>query len=150
MDNFINIDFTLKNLDLYQVRSSIFNALKKTMPLFKGQLLDIGSGRMPYKEYILKNSSVITYIGLDIENALVYDDNVKPDFTWDGKTMPFEDDSFSCAFGTEVLEHCPEPEIVLKEVHRVLKADGIFFFTVPFYGIYMKYLMMNIGIPLFH
>tara|TARA_R110002096_G_scaffold398734_1_gene594864 strand:+ start:3599 stop:4300 length:702 start_codon:yes stop_codon:yes gene_type:complete len=132
MDNFINIDFTSKNLDRYQIRSSIFNALKKTMPLFNGQLLDIGSGSIPYKEYILKNSSVNTYVGLDIENALLYDSNVKPDFTWDGKIMPFEDISFDCAFATEVLEHCPEPEVVLKEVYRILKPDSVFFFTVPF------------------
>jgi SAM-dependent methyltransferase len=33
---------------------------------------------------------------------------------------------------TEVLEHCPEPEAVLREVARVLKPKGTFFFTVPF------------------
>ena len=46
--------------------------------------------------------------------------------------MPFENSSFDCAFGTEVLEHCPEPEIVLNEVYRVIKPKGVFFFTVPF------------------
>ena len=46
--------------------------------------------------------------------------------------MPFMDASFNCAFGTEVLEHCPEPEVVLKEIYRVLKPGGVFFFTVPF------------------
>jgi SAM-dependent methyltransferase len=46
--------------------------------------------------------------------------------------MPIESESFECAFGTEVLEHCPNPEVVMKEVHRVLKPGGVFFFTVPF------------------
>lgn len=46
--------------------------------------------------------------------------------------MPFNSNSFDCAIGTEVLEHCPNPEIVLKEVFRVLKPGGTFFFTVPF------------------
>lgn len=132
MDNFINIAFNKKNLDYYYTRKSIFSALKQTLPNFRGRLLDIGCGKMPYKKYVLENSQVTEYAGLDIENALVYDFQIKPDFTWDGKVMPFEDLSFECAFGTEVLEHCPEPEIVLKEVYRILKPEGVFFFTVPF------------------
>jgi SAM-dependent methyltransferase len=87
---------------------------------------------MPYKNFILQNSSVTKYVGLDIENALQYDSVLKPDFTWNGIIMPFENCKFDCAFGTEVLEHCPKPEIVLKEVNRVLKPGGVFFFTVPF------------------
>ena len=95
-------------------------------------MLDIGCGQMPYKQHIISNSAVSGYTGLDIENARLYNENVTPDFTWDGQTMPFEANVFDCAFGTEVLEHCPEPEIVLKETWRVLKPGGVFFFTVPF------------------
>lgn len=132
MDNFVNIRFKYNNLDKYYIRTSIFNALKKSLSDFSGELLDIGCGKMPYKNYVLENSKIKSYTGLDIENALQYDKEVAPDFTWDGKTMPFENDSFNCAFGTEVLEHCPKPEVVLKEVFRVLKPNGVFFFTVPF------------------
>ncbi len=133
MDNkFIDISLTSENLDLYYVRTSILNSLKKTLPSFKGQFLDVGCGKMPYRNYILEHAEVSKYVGLDIENALEYDAKVKPDFTWDGIKMPFENNSFESAMATEVLEHCPEPEIVLKEVYRVLKPGGVFFFTVPF------------------
>jgi len=131
-DNFIQIELSDSNLDRYYIRTSILNALKENLVKLSGEILDIGCGKMPYKEYILKNSKVTNYIGLDIEEAIVYDSEVKPDFTWNGINMPFENNSFDCAFGTEVLEHCPEPEIILKEVHRVLKENGVFFFTVPF------------------
>ncbi|MDP5078805.1 MAG: class I SAM-dependent methyltransferase, partial [Nonlabens sp.] len=132
MDGFINTSFTAENLDRYIIRTAILNALKDTLPRLGGELLDIGCGRMPYKNYILKNSKVTSYVGLDIEGALIYDNAVQPDYTWDGITMPFESDSFNCAFGTEVLEHCPEPDVVLNEVYRVLEPSGVFFFTVPF------------------
>jgi SAM-dependent methyltransferase len=132
MDNFINIPFTKENLDRYYIRTSILNALNETLPKLKGNLLDIGCGKMPYKNYIIENSKTVNYVGLDIENALEYDSKIKPNFTWDGKTIPFENNTFECAIGTEVLEHCPNPEIVLKEVLRVLKPGGCFFFTVPF------------------
>jgi glycosyltransferase involved in cell wall biosynthesis len=131
-DKFEKISFTIDDLDIYLLRTSVFNAIKEILPQLKGTLLDIGCGKMPYKKYILINSKVNNYIGLDIEDALEYDTKVVPDFTWNGQTMPFEANSFDCAFATEVLEHCPEPEIVLKEIFRVLKSGGIFFFTVPF------------------
>ena len=132
MNNFINIKLNKNNLDIYVIRKAILNAITQNINRFKGDLLDVGCGKMPYKEYILKHSEVKNYVGLDIETALEYDTSVKPNFTWDGVCMPFEDQRFDCAFGTEVLEHCPNPEVVLKEVYRVLKPGGIFFFTVPF------------------
>lgn len=132
MKDFINIPFSIENLDRFYIRTSIFKALKNNVSSFNGNLLDIGCGKMPYKKYIIENSEIVEYVGLDIENALEYDKLVKPDFFWNGKTMPFESNSFESAFGTEVLEHCPEPEVVLNEVYRVLKTGGVFFFTVPF------------------
>lgn len=131
-DGFLDIPFTNENLDRYYIRKSILNAVIHYMPSFGTELLDIGCGKMPYKEFILQNSSVKKYTGLDIQNAIEYDLKIKPDFTWDGITMPFADDSFDSAFATEVLEHCPEPKIILNETYRVMKKGGCFFFTVPF------------------
>lgn len=132
MKDFIDLKLKIRNLDRFYIRQSIFRVLENSLSNLNGDLLDIGCGKMPYKDYILKHSDVNTYIGLDIENALEYDKAIKPDFIWNGLDMPFNDESFNCAIGTEVLEHCPEPENVLKEVYRVLKPEGIFFFTVPF------------------
>lgn len=132
VDNFINIPFSSSNLDRYVVRMLLKRSLLEVFPVMAGQLLDAGCGKMPYRTFVLNNSAVTSYVGLDIESALVYDRDVKPDFTWDGSVMPFEQPLFECALATEVLEHCPEPEVFLKEVNRVLKPEGIFIFTVPF------------------
>ncbi len=131
-DNFIEIPFTVTNLDLYIVRSAILKALRENLQHFHGKLLDIGCGKMPYKSFIKMNSSVSEYVGLDIETAIEYDPAVKPDYTWDGISMPFDDETFDSLMATEVLEHCPEPSIILKEVYRVLKPNCVFFFTTPF------------------
>jgi SAM-dependent methyltransferase len=131
-DNFINVPFNHSNADRYVVRKSLFRAVTKSLTLLHGKLLDAGCGKMPYKAYILAGGKVNEYIGLDIESAKAYDANIRPDFTWNGRVMPFRDGEFDSAFATEVLEHCPEPEVFLREVHRVLKPGGVFFFTVPF------------------
>lgn len=131
-DEFVELNLKRKSLDIFYVRNSIFKSIQENITVFNGKLLDIGCGKMPYRSYLENNSNIIEYIGLDIEQALTYDKNIEPDFTWDGITMPFESNSFETSFGTEVLEHCSEPEVVLKEVLRVLKPGGTFFFTVPF------------------
>lgn len=131
-DGFINVSFEPDNLDRYLIRTSILKAVNEHLPYFQGQLLDIGCGKMPYREYILAHSQTTKYVGLDIEGALEYDASIKPDYTWDGIRMPFLNDTFDCALGTEVLEHCPDPELTLTEVYRVLKPGGVFVLTVPF------------------
>ncbi|MFY0592612.1 class I SAM-dependent methyltransferase [Roseivirga sp.] len=132
MSDFINIKLSMNTMDKFFIRNAIFKALNASVDDFSGEFLDVGCGKMPYKTFILDNSKVENYTGLDIDGAIVYDERVKPDFTWDGRVMPFEDNSFDSVMATEVLEHCPDPTIVLKEIVRVLKPGGKLFFTVPF------------------
>ena len=132
MKDFLFPVLRVDNIDTYVIRKGIFGFIRNNLHLLNGNLLDVGCGKMPYREFILKNSHVHNYIGLDIDDALVYDKNVKPDFFWDGKVMPFANDTFDTAIATEVLEHIFEPSVFLRETYRVLKKDGVFFFTVPF------------------
>jgi len=123
---------TFNNVDRYYIKRSIFQFLKSKFSLLQGRLLDIGCGEMPYKNEILKSTNVNKYVGLDIYGALEYKVGIKPDFFWDGKRMPFENESFNSGFATEVLEHCPDPMLTLNEIHRVLKPSSPLVLTVPF------------------
>lgn len=131
-DNFTSIPQTWDNISVYVIRTCIWNAVQKCAPEFSGHLLDVGCGRMPYRRYLLDNKFIEQYTGLDIETALVYEEGTRPDFTWDGITMPFADSSFDTVMATEVLEHCPDPRLTINEMKRVLKPGGLIFFTVPF------------------
>jgi SAM-dependent methyltransferase len=127
---FLSPSFTPNNLDRYLARSSILRAFKEVLPRFSGTLLDVGCGLMPYKTLVLQSpSQAQKYIGLD----LVDNGRQKPDLIWDGQTIPLDECSIDCAMLTEVLEHCPEPEKVIKEILRVLKPGGLLFLTVPFF-----------------
>lgn len=49
----------------------------------------------------------------------------------DGGRMPFPEGSFATVISNSVLEHVPDVEPVLREVARVLRPGGAFYFSVP-------------------
>lgn len=129
-NKFINLTLSSSNSDNYVVRKAIQKAIEDSTPKFTGNLLDIGCGRMPYKKLIQDKSNIDSYTGVDFQQADYGGE--RPDYTWDGIKLPFEDNQFGSIIATEVLEHCPNPKILLSESMRVLKPGGYFFFTVPF------------------
>ena len=124
--------FDLWNLEVYVSKKYIADALKGALPQFWGTMLDIGCGEMAYRKLLLSPPSrAHRYIGLDLEGG-DYAKQHRPDLLWDGRSVPLGDASVDCVLAMEVLEHCPEPELVLAEAHRVLQSGGLLFFTVPF------------------
>ncbi len=117
--------------DLFVIRKALLNALNKALPELKGTLVDVGCGTQPYRDYILGNSSVSEYIGVEWEDSF-YLKQVRPEKQWDGKTLPFEEATVDSCMATEVLEHLPDPEQVTSEIFRILKPGGTLFLTVPF------------------
>ncbi len=47
----------------------------------------------------------------------------------DAENIPFPDNSFPFVFCYQTLHHFPDPEKVIKEIHRVLTPGGVFFFS---------------------
>lgn len=127
-----NPTFDLWDLEVYVAKKYVTDALKAALPQFHGTVLDIGCGDMAYRDLLLGSPSrAERYVGLDLAGG-TYAARHQPDLLWDGKTIPLDEASVDCALAVEVLEHCPEPERVLAEAHRVLRPGGLFFFTVPF------------------
>lgn len=73
---------------------------------------------------------------------------------YDGKSLPFEDNRFDIVTSIEVIEHVSKPDLMLKEIRRVLKSDGILHITTankwwviePHYKLpFLSYLPKNIA-----
>ena len=61
---------------------------------------------------------------------LVGTDNV--DYIADAHYLPFKEDTFDGVWIQAVLEHVVSPDIVVKEIFRVLKNDGLIYSEIPF------------------
>jgi SAM-dependent methyltransferase len=91
-------------------------------------VIDAGAGECQYK-HLFQHCS---YVSVD---SFVGDESwdfSKIDIKADLKTIPLESEYADCVVCTEVLEHIPEPSIVLAELFRLLKKGGVLFATVPF------------------
>lgn len=132
MIDYRNLKLSDNNIDTFYPLSQKVKVISYvSKKYFSGILLDIGCGKMPYKKMIQEESTINSYIGVDIENKL-YQGEINPDYFWDGKNLPFQSNEYECAMLIEVLEHVPEPIQVLKEAARILKSDGVLLITVPF------------------
>lgn len=119
------------NIDIFLIRFFLMKHMRRSCVFFEGKLLDVGCGVKPYKQLILDHSNTKEYIGMDLSHSDIYTDT-NPEILWDGYNIPLADNVIDSALITEVLEHCPEPVKVLKEVHRVLKPGAPISFSVPF------------------
>lgn len=89
----------------------------------KGTVVDIGCGRMPYRERILARAG--RYIGVDSPStAKLYKGKVKPDIFADATRIPLPDRSADTVLLFQVLEHLPDPQAALTEIERILKNGG--------------------------
>ena len=113
---------------VYIVRSRLLRAIATRTPQLEGRLLDFGCGAKPYRELFATNE----YVGVDIEVSGHNHEGESIDVYYDGRTLPFESESFDSVFSSEVFEHVFNIDEILGELWRVLKPEGTGLFTVPF------------------
>jgi ubiquinone/menaquinone biosynthesis C-methylase UbiE len=122
-------------------------------------ILDIGAGSGGKTTfYALNGARRVT--GLDMEEGFITQargfassKNARNiDFiVANAEEMPFQDASFDMCVMNDVFEHLSKPEVVLREVNRVLKPHGkVFINSPPYFHPYGAHLTDLIGIPYVH
>ena len=129
---YLKEEFNPKVIGLFLPAYFIMKELHRNMlnltPRLSGRLLDIGCGKKPYKDML----NVDEHIGIEIDDE-GRKNHTHADVLYDGEVMPFKDKSFDSALSSEVLEHVFNPDTLLKEVNRVMKMNGVFLVTTPFF-----------------
>jgi SAM-dependent methyltransferase len=93
----------------------------------RGTGIDYGCGEMPYARLVSPHCARL--LGADVEQGA----HGRVDFVVGrGAPLPVRDASLDFALCTQVLEHVPDPGLVLRELARVLRPGGILLLTAPF------------------
>lgn len=113
----------------FLIRKGLKKGIQQNAHKLEGKLLDFGCGSKPYKELFEKADE---YIGIDLKIEGREENHQYVDKFYDGKVIPFDDNTFDSLLCTEVLEHVFNIEELLKEFNRVLKKGGKALITTPF------------------
>ncbi len=91
----------------------------------QASVLEVGFGEGYGSEIV--EPWIAAYVGVEVdhdavEHALAKYGSTRVSFRhYDGKTLPFGDESFDIVMAFQVLEHVPDPEAFLRETRRVTR-----------------------------
>lgn len=112
----------------YLVRSGLYYWIKKNTQYMTWTMIDFWCWAKPWKDLF----TVDKYIGVDIKVSWHDHQTSQVDVFYDGKSIPFEDNSIDSIFSSETLEHIFNLEDIVRECHRILKPWWYMLITVPF------------------
>lgn len=112
--------------NLYQPIAQPLSSLRR------GRVLDVGCA---FGYLLDKVPDSFEKIGLDISEYALKQGSER---VISGKFVlgsagkqPFTDNTFSAVLLNDVLEHVEDPEEILREVHRIMEAEGLLYITTP-------------------
>jgi len=119
-------------------------------------LLSLNPAHITGVDVRVRDFSVVEHAAREVSNAgYALPDNYKTCLsyqTYDGSSLPFEDDRFDFVFSWGVFEHISNPRAVLAEARRVVNPSGRIFIVVwPwFHSFHGSHLVKYISEPYFH
>ena len=112
--------------------------MEKNYRLFKGEkikVLEVGGGKNPHIKYLRHLFNEYHSIDIDDNNELEYFYNQEYPLIkfqkYNGKNIPFKDNTFERIIISHCLEHINFPEEFLNELLRVTKKNGIISIALP-------------------
>lgn len=112
---------------IFLSRYYLYKKIKILSKHISGVVLDLGCGEKPYQNLFSSEK----YIGLEINGANVNREDINL-YYYDGKKIPFEDNTFDSVVSFETFEHIFDLENTILEIKRVLKDKGKLLISIPF------------------
>lgn len=100
--------------------------LKQVLPTYcSGLVADIGAGPCKYKSLITRYAQ--GYIAIDnLSSEYQYkpEEEIRVNVVGDVLELPFQDNAFDTVICTQVMEHVPEPFVLMSELTRITRKGG--------------------------
>lgn len=122
-------------------------------------VLELGHGNCGHLSYLMKKAENLKYFGLEISELMQqqaiksnqnYIENNLAEFELYNRTeIPFNDESFDKIFTVNTLYFWESPDLLLSEIYRVLKPNGIFALTFADKSFMEKLPFTNFGFNLY-
>ena len=122
----------LRNTPLHPQWFAFFReekTLGQTCQRLGGIVLDIGCADSKPRDLLPDDAE---YIGLDYFDTATKLYGTRPSVFGDAQQLPLAGESVDHVLLLDVLEHVPDPDRCLAEIHRVLKSVGTLTIQVPF------------------
>jgi SAM-dependent methyltransferase len=102
-------------------------------PLAECNVLNVGGSAGAIDNFLAGHAAKVVSIDIDegaISHAQQTFQKENLDFqVADALNLPFDDSSFDVVICSHVYEHVPDPVRMFEEIHRVLRPDGICYFS---------------------
>lgn len=126
MDNRLNPEF-LEAIRLAEL-ALVEEVLGKAVPA-GAKILEIGAGTGWQARELATRGYQVSAI--DIPNSNHSQARIWPIIDFDGRIIPFPDQTFDVVYSSNVLEHVEDLEKLNSEIGRVLRSDGVAIHYVP-------------------
>lgn len=123
-------------------------------------VLELGHGNCGHLPFLMNQAENLKYFGLEISELMQqeaiksnqnYIENNSAEFElYNGTEIPFDNESFDKIFTVNTLYFWQNPNLLLNEIYRVLKANGIFSLTFADKSFMEKLPFTNFGFNLYN
>ncbi|HZF29671.1 MAG TPA: class I SAM-dependent methyltransferase [Gammaproteobacteria bacterium] len=113
---------------VHRVRSDELDLALPYLPA-RGRVLELGAGDGWQAQELARRGLVMTAV--DVRTARRPAKQFFPVVHYDGRSLPFPDQSFDAIYSSSVLEHIVDFEFVQGELARVLRPGGVAVHCVP-------------------